>query len=206
MGRNRNALIYEIASPIISVRPPGGTNGERALRFQADEHELGRYRADVEAIRAVAEASPIIADSVLDALAEGSIEIAGLTEIAEQSQSDSARAAAIEKRASIAGLQALDVRNFASAGLKKLREELGPVASDTWREIKIAVPRGVGRGVESALTASIKVGVASLVAAIAHPLAGLGMIIVSFAPLAKRAEDAERMLSEPEDANEPSET
>lgn len=139
---------------------------------------------------------------MLEALDEGKREIDDLTETISMTHSDVVRAFAIEKRASIAGLQALDVRNFASAGLRKLREELGPVASETWREIKTAFPRGVGKGLEGAVAASIKVGVATLVAAIAHPLAGLGVLIASFAPLARRAEEAGRRLEEVEDGND----
>ncbi|MFL5298276.1 MAG: winged helix-turn-helix domain-containing protein [Phenylobacterium sp.] len=197
--RSVRAIIIDLVSSaedLISLYPSIRLieANRQALRFQADDVSLLRYRDQVESMRAAASASPLVAASVLEALDEGNVEIDSLTEIVVLSTSDSERALAIEKRASVAGLQALDVRNFASATLKKLNEELGPVAVESWREIKAAIPKGIGKGVEHAVAGGVKVAVASLAAALAGPLAGIGILIGSFVPLSRRASEAAEKL------------
>lgn len=97
--------------------------------------------------------------------------------------------AAIERQAQVAGFQALDVRNFASAAFKRFGEEVGSIGSESWKEAKAAISRGVGRGVEEGVAASVKVGIVALISAFAGPLAGMATFVYSFAPLGRRAKE-----------------
>lgn len=169
-----------------------------ALRFQADANTLIAFQTHVTAIAAAAAQSDVVDPTSVDALWEGSSQIELLSQLADSAFEEDERALAIEKRAQIAGFQALDLRNFSSAPLKKLTEEVGPVGSATWDEIKKAIPRGVGAGVEGAVSGSVKVGAAALIAAIAGPLVGIGALIASFAPIGRRAKEIEHQISGPD--------
>ncbi|MEJ8475461.1 hypothetical protein [Roseibium algae] len=171
----------------------------QAMRFKTDESTHGAFREAVGKLTEIASASPVVGTSAIEALQEGAAEQDSLTVIIEASGNEVARAEAIEKRAMIAGLQALDVRNFVSSAVKKCGEELGPVAEDSWKEVKAAIPKGIGKGVEGAVSGSVKVGVAALVASIAGPVIGIGALIASFAPLGKRAEKVKEVVDEEKD-------
>lgn len=166
-----------------------------ALRFQADAADLIMFQTYLSEIATAAANSSVVDASAVDALLEGTAQIELLTQLADTAVDEDERADAIEKRAQIAGFQALDLRNFTSAPLKRLAEEVGPVGSATWKELKQAIPRGVGAGVESAISSSVKVGVATLIGAIAGPLIGVGALIASFMPIGRRAKEIQQELT-----------
>ncbi|MBD8876495.1 hypothetical protein [Roseibium polysiphoniae] len=189
------------AEDLISLYPALRTMeaNRLALRFKSDETTQKTFQQTVEELTEIAEASTLVGASAIEALKEGTVEQASLTEIIDGTGDERSRAEALEKRDMISGLQALDVRNFVSSGLKKCGDELGPVVSESWNEAKGAIPRGVGKGVEGAVSGSVKVGVAALVASFAGPVAGLGVLIASFAPLGKRAEKVKEAVEDQKD-------
>lgn len=189
------------AEDLISLYPALRTMeaNRLALRFKSDETTQKTFQQTVEELTEIAEASTLVGASAIEALKEGTVEQASLTEIIDGTGDERSRAEALEKRAMISGLQALDVRNFVSSGLKKCGDELGPVLSESWNEAKGAIPRGVGKGVEGAVSGSVKLGVAALVASFAGPVAGLGLLIASFAPLGKRAEKVKEAVEDQKD-------
>ncbi|WP_428150676.1 leucine-rich repeat domain-containing protein [Brevundimonas sp.] len=157
----------------------------QALNFQAEGTQLRSYVENANRIIEIAEASEVVDDSAVEALRDGSNEIALLSNIIDTTSSEATRASAIERRATLASLQLLGLRNFVVAPLRRVVDELGPVALDSWKQAKIAVPLGVGDGVRSVVSTSIKAGVALLATMLAGPVAGIAVLAASFVPLAK---------------------
>lgn len=177
----------------------------QALNFQSDNKSIDRYSGIAENIFDIARRSDVVSREALRAAQDGSSEIKILGDLIATSSNEIAIAAAIEKRASLASLQILGIRNFVVAPMRRAYEELSPVAGESWKQIKIAIPAGIGAGVQGVVSGSIKSAAALFVASLAGPIAGLAVLIGSFGPLAKAADqlrqEAESEESEDEGAS-----
>jgi len=173
-----------------------------AMEFPSDPKAIEAYQGNLAAIRELVEGSPAVTPSVAEALHDGDAELAQLSS-ATTSASDTARAAAIQRRAEVAALQALSLRNFLATAIKVANTEVRPVAGETWREVKAAIPRGVGKAVERAMSGSVTVGLVYLVSTFAGPLMGLGALVGTFQPLAQRANAIREAIVGEEDKAQP---
>lgn len=174
---------------LLAVYPGARTidANRQALEFQSSQTDMRDFSAATQEIIRVAESSDVVAPSAIKALLDGQYEIGVLSELVDTSSSEVTRAAAIERRATLASLQLLGIRNFLVTPLKRTMEELGPVAGDSWKQFKAAIPEAVGDATKSVVSGAIKAGAAGLVAMLAGPIAGMAMLAASFAPLAKAA-------------------
>lgn len=83
----------------------------------------------------------------------------------------------------------LVVRNFLRLAIRAVVPEVRGVAHESWREFRRGLPKGIAHGAELMGQAATVGALAWLVGTIAGPIAGLGAVIGSFGPLARKAGD-----------------
>ena len=166
-----------------------------ALAFEGNNQAIKNFQEFTSEISNIASSSNVVGDSVLKALEDGSTQINELSQRIVTSSSEKVRAQAIQARAAVAGLQALDVRNVSSAAMSWLYEEMKTVAGDSWDEAKRVIPQAVGHNVQHTINVGLRIGIILLVAHIAGPLGVLAVVAPTFAPLAKKAEEVAKLVS-----------
>jgi hypothetical protein len=130
-------------------------------------------------IRTVAEDSEGVAESAVEALKVGAIELEHDNEIIEGISNDAARLAAINARDRTVGYMLLVYRNFV-AGAVKAGNELAGLGAETWKEFRKDAPKQFS-------SAAIATAIAALVGALLGPIAAAGAFAASFKPLQQRA-------------------
>lgn len=160
-------------------------------------------------MRDAAATSGIMTFSAVEALKAGEPDIQSVRDILLQTTDLSVRAKAIKERAAIAGQMLLDYRNFAASVLReassslmvsraaktfsKARADFEKVGSESWDQAVKAIPpaigKGVARGVEEVTSAAIKTGAVGLAYTIGGWLGALGLLVTSFGPLARKADE-----------------
>lgn len=161
--------------------------GRQALQMQSEPQNIKILQDQIVKIADISRNSGAVSEDALGAILEGTREVSLLDEVIRATPNEAVRAKAIQRQASLAGLQALNIRNYAAAPIRFLLKEIGPVASDSWKAAKVAVPKGVGTGVEGLVSGGIRSAPALLVASLAGPLSGLIVLAATFAPLARLA-------------------
>lgn len=151
----------------------------------------------------IARESDIVDQSAINALEMVIPEFEESQRLIEMAVDDTARAAALEKRAEIVSLHVLDIRNFGSSAIsaakpnrfltgvkragKKVATDLG---SDAYS--------GVRSGVKKVSEVAVVGGYSALVAALADPFWGLATYLLSMRPLGTKASEIKQ---EHEDAS-----
>lgn len=97
------------------------------------------------------------------------------------------------------GLQLLSIRNFCAAALKAIVTEAKGIGKESVKEARLAIPRGVGEGVQKVVSGSIVLALVTLVSAIAGPLLGIAALAATFRPIAARAEQIRKAIEPPAD-------
>ncbi len=138
---------------------------------------------EIEKLTIAVEKSTIVAQSAIQALAEGQTEVARLQQIIAQSSNQSEIVAARETQAAAVSQRAMVVRNFVVRPLKFVREH---------------AVKGIGTGIEKSTQAATITGIALLAGYFSGPLGALSSLIASFVPLVKKADEV-RKLSPPDD-------
>lgn len=172
------------AADIIVLYPDLRAIEDARLALEVTQPES--VQSEIDAIVAAAAASPVVGDGAIEALQE-------LVSFASIKVDDAlaldARVMRVhrDKVEVGVGLQLLSIRNFCAAALKVAARETKAVGRDTLKEVRTAIPRGVGDGVQKVISGSIVLGLAALVGAIAGPLMGIAALAASFRPIAARA-------------------
>ncbi|MBD8890370.1 hypothetical protein [Roseibium litorale] len=200
--RSTRALVADLAASaedLISLYPKlrAMEANRLAMRFKVDERNYEAFRKAVDELTAIAEASPFVGASAVEALKDGSAEQQHLTTIIEGAGGERAQAEAIEKRSMIAGLQALDVRNFVSPVWKRCGEELNDIGAETWKRFRADLPKTLS----GLLNSGVKVAVIGLVVGIGPKVVALGLLIKGFDRLGRWAQEVKDALDDKEDTS-----
>jgi hypothetical protein len=164
-----------------------------ALNMQAEN--AGDVEAAIQDIAELAKASAIAARSARVALDEGRDEVRDLNEKLSRESNNPLRVADyIRTRGEVVASRLLDTTNLVSAVLQKAGGEIGGIAGDTWREIRKTLPkaaaRGIGKGTEKVLQASIEKAPSVILAyLIAGPWAAVAVLVPRLRGHAKKAEE-----------------
>ncbi len=134
--------------------------------------------------------STVVSFGAVEALREGDEDVARQTKIIESSADDEQRAAAIEARARTVSQRLLTVRNFVVRPMKSLVKRTG-----------VSMGKGYDNAIEDTTEAIIKASIALFIANAVGPVAAIAAIILSWKPLAKRAEEIAKE-HDPDDAQD----
>lgn len=161
-----------------------------ALSLKIQDANLEEIESNTKELETTALNSAAVTPNAKDALTQGDQELKSANKRIEAAKSDTERASAEADKAKLLSLKLLTIRNFVSAGLKTLRDEAKDVGALAYKSAK----SGLGKGIESAFSGSVKAGIALLIASCAGPVAGIAVFVASFAPLGRRAKEIEKQV------------
>ncbi|MDB2439647.1 hypothetical protein N9W89_13120 [Hellea sp.] len=158
------------------------------LALELQNTDVDEINKNLDEISTFAKQSKFVGVSAVKALESGAEELSVLNKKLDITYNLDQRATLIETQARVTAHRVVNNRNFFAKALDEAKDITGGVYG--------AAKKGLNKGVEGAVAGSIKGGLALLVASLVGPIAGLAVLIASFAPIDKKSKEIESSIEE----------